>query len=82
MTIPWLTRLPTPEEVAAHARVHPASPDSLFGLWLQECPGWFPSLRLVMVGGNGQVEGLRAACGARFLPCTAEGIPVCFLEGA
>lgn len=79
MTIPWLTRLPTPEEVAEHAKAHPV--DEQFGLWLYRVDDWHAITVLLGVE-LGSVVNISFNApdedpGARWLPCTAEGIPVC-----
>lgn len=93
MTIPWLTRLPTPEEVAEHAKAHPLK-GALFtwGVWLQILPDelhswpklWHLRRHNGVVTDNkwGNVAFTRSDEGTRFLPCTAEGIPICFVENA
>lgn len=97
MTIPWLHRPPTPEEVAAHAAAVPshlnarrASKQVMYGLWLRSIPGLAASLEDLGTTNNKQRVYDSIGCpvspedagirGARFLPCTADGIPVCLLE--
>ncbi len=86
--IPWLTRLPTPEEVAAHAKAHPVGPvDFQRGLWLrapEHAIGWArpADLRVLSVIAERHISGDYRpgdTATARWLPCTAEGIPVCLL---
>lgn len=87
MQIPWLTRPPTAEEVAAHAKAYPVF--GTRGLWLWAPPQPYDfvmpaSLRMLEVIDGKWIAGDREKddrAGARWLPCTAEGIPVCFLHG-
>lgn len=83
MQIPWLTRPPTAEEVAAHAKAYPILGND--GVWLYVPPRHAilgprrPQLRLLhatagavwTTGGSAEEEQ-----DARWLPCAAEGIPV------
>lgn len=79
----WLERLPTPAEVAAHAQAHPSrwfdEERSGFGAWL--CMSDTPTLVRLRAGDDGHVwlddgdELTETRCpGARWRPCTAEGL--------
>lgn len=83
MQIPWLTRPPTAEEVAAHAKAYPIAGYDGTGLWLcnsvsgaslfllcVECGVVYMADRSFPIGARG---------GITWLPCTADGIPVCLL---
>lgn len=89
--IPWLTRPPTPEEVEAHSKAHRATgpdDDAPWGYWLRDDG----AARLVLLSADehgvwlsdGDLLTERRCSGARWLPCTAEGLAVCLLpkEGA
>lgn len=91
--IPWLSRLPAPEEVRAHAADHPVPgpawpPDFAatgWGYWLRD--DGEPCLillsandRVWLTDGDQLTEG--RCPGAKWLACTAEGIPVCLLPAA
>lgn len=80
MQIPWLSRPPTAEEVAAHAKAYPLSPSRApTGRWLFVRDDGVAYFVMLMVGLRPEV--LREyEQGARWLPCTAEGIPVCFVD--
>lgn len=83
MQIPWLTRPPTAEEVAAHARAYPRARRSC-GTWIRRVGSDMPFF--VVLASDGEVlywDGIKwdgtDSKDARWLPCTAEGIPVCLL---
>jgi len=78
MEIPWLTRPPMAAEISAHAKEYPVSGSSA-GRWLfarDDGVVYFltlsPGLRPEVLREYHQ--------GARWLPYTAEGVPICFLE--
>lgn len=92
--IPWLTRLPTADEVRAHARSHrvnidrrtewtPSDNPDGWGMWLANDGDPFLTLLLADVDSvwlpDGDMLTERRCPGAKWLPCTAEGIPVCLL---
>ena len=91
--IPWLTRPPTAEEVAAHAKAYPAPRKHEFcepGEWLviTEYGPAFVRLHVADDRWDSADDGTRMGFLRiptdiiRWLPCTAEGIPVCFVDGA
>lgn len=83
MQIPWLTRPPTAEEVAAHAKAYPVAAYEATGLWL--CQGASGArLFLLRVEFNAVYMADRpfpigTGGGNCWLPLTAEGIPLCLL---
>ena len=96
-SVPWLKRLPTVDEVAAHEKAHPAIGELEGAYWLEwiDSPvAWVgspqPSLVRIMAkegmcyGHDPEMDewyGIGPEnCGDRYLPCTAEGLPVCFME--
>lgn len=85
MPIPWLTRPPTAEEVAAHAKAYPVL--ECHGLWLYVPPrhailGPRPARTVLLHTVSGAVlsDTGYELVDARWLPCTAEGIPLCFRD--
>lgn len=91
MQIPWLNRPPTVDEVAAHAKAYPCQGfEFTWSCWLQLDPTVepcsLPRLRFLRGTKNGTVTADKHGTPAiwksdeksRWLPCTAEGIPVCF----
>lgn len=82
MEIPWLTHPPTAEEVAAHAKAHP------FMTWHGACGLWLrfnehgPDIVRLWVGSPRCGDYAVVSDRFRWLPCTAEGIPVYLLPVA
>jgi hypothetical protein len=79
----WLDRPPTAEEVRAHAAAHPAEyahRTEAPGLWLLSYPktrSAKPSIVALSAGDEEYASRLHALLdGARWLPLTAEGLPV------
>lgn len=87
--IPWLSRMPTAEEIAAHAAAHPVKQwfsDVPHAYWLRYPPPdsearWGPYLTLLgAADGNVYWQGDAVDYGGNFdslfLPATAQGLPV------
>ena len=94
--IPWLTEPPTFEQVKAHATAHPCR-DYSAGLWLivPVVTGALPHVMAMTVDDkrgcvmclNDRVwfdlhNGHSNLTGLRWLPCTADGVPVAMAEMA
>ena len=94
--IPWLTKPPTFEQVKAHAAAHPARGyDAGMWLVVPVAGAAFPRIvamtanrtpdRVEWLNTTGPVwvdlhNGLTRLDGLRWLPCTADGVPVAMAE--
>lgn len=85
--IPWLTEPLTFEQVKAHAAAHPVRGVAHgVGAWLVHHPGYPPGIELLGTSEDGWIYHLDDVRSpeqietrtwiARWLPCTADGVPV------